>query len=101
MIRDQTSSATSGKLIWPLRLTWAGLWCERLTRAFWPLWTIVIGALSVLAFGIQDHLPIEAVWIGGVATLGGSLWAITLLLCDCKARLPCLAHLASLAADMA
>ena len=76
MIRDQTSSATSGKLIWPLRLTWAGLWCERLTRAFWPLWTIVIGALSVLAFGIQDHLPIEAVWIGGVAALSGSLWAL-------------------------
>ena len=76
MIRDQTSSAMSGKLIWPLRLTWAGLWCERLTRAFWPLWSLLIAALSVLAFGIQDHLPIEAVWIGGVATLGGSLWAL-------------------------
>jgi uncharacterized protein (TIGR02302 family) len=76
MIRDQTSSAMSGKLIWPLRLTWAGLWCERLTRAFWPLWSLLIAALSLLAFGIQDHLPIEAVWIGGVATLGGSLWAL-------------------------
>jgi uncharacterized protein (TIGR02302 family) len=76
MIRDQTSSAMSGKLIWPLRLTWAGLWCERLTRAFWPLWSLLIAVLSVLAFGIQDHLPIEAVWIGGVATLGGSLWTL-------------------------
>ena len=76
MIRDQTSSAMSGKLIWPLRLTWAGLWCERLTRAFWPLWSLLIAALSVLAFGIQDHLPIEAVWMGGIATLGGSLWAL-------------------------
>ena len=76
MIRDRNSRATFEKLIWPLRLTWAGLWCERLTRAFWPLWTLVIGALSVLAFGLQDHLPIEAVWIGGVAALGGSLWAL-------------------------
>jgi uncharacterized protein (TIGR02302 family) len=76
MTRDQTSSAMSRKLIWPLRLTWAGLWCERLTRAFWPLWSIAIGALSVLAFGLQDQLPIEAVWIGSVAVLGGSSWAL-------------------------
>lgn len=76
MIRDPTGSTTSENLIWPLRLTWAGLWCERLTHAFWPVWTIVAGTLSVLAFGIQDSLPIEAVWIGGVAALGGSLWAL-------------------------
>jgi uncharacterized protein (TIGR02302 family) len=76
MIRDQTSGTTFEKLIWPLRLTWAGLWCERLAHAFWPLWSIVIGALSVFAFGIQDQLPIEAIWIGGVAALGGSLWAL-------------------------
>ncbi|MCA3510258.1 MAG: TIGR02302 family protein [Rhodobacter sp.] len=76
MIRDPTGSTTSENLIWPLRLTWAGLWCERLTHAFWPVWTIVAGTLSVLAFGIQDSLPIEAVWIGGIAALGGSLWAL-------------------------
>ncbi|MCA3442773.1 MAG: TIGR02302 family protein [Rhodobacter sp.] len=76
MIRDRTSSTTSEKLIWPLRLTWAGLWCERLTRAFWPLWTVFAGTVSILAFGIQDHLPIEAVWIGAVAALGGGLWAL-------------------------
>ncbi|MFO0513933.1 MAG: TIGR02302 family protein [Rhodobacterales bacterium] len=76
MIRDQTGSITSEKLVWPLRLTWAGMWCERLTHAFWPVWAIVAGTLSVLAFGIQDSLPIEAVWIGGVAALGGSLWAL-------------------------
>jgi len=61
MIRDQTGSITSEKLVWPLRLTWAGMWCERLTHAFWPVWAIVAGTLSVLAFGIQDSLPIEAV----------------------------------------
>ncbi len=76
MIRDPTGSTTSENLVWPLRLTWAGLWCERLTHAFWPVWTIVAGTMSVLAFGIQDSLPVEAVWIGGVAALGGSLWAV-------------------------
>lgn len=63
------------RLTWPLRLTWAGLWAERLAREFWPLWTIVISTLAVLAFGVQDMLPIEAVWVG-MATVGlGVLWA--------------------------
>lgn len=46
----------------PLRLTLAGLWAERLTRAFWPLWTLVLGTFAALAFGAQDTLPIEVVW---------------------------------------
>ena len=25
----------------PLRLTLLGLWAERVTRAFWPVWTVV------------------------------------------------------------
>ena len=44
----------------PLRLTHLGLWAERLTRAFWPLWTLVIAALGALSFGLQDVLPLEA-----------------------------------------
>jgi uncharacterized protein (TIGR02302 family) len=62
--------------VWPLRLTWAGMWCERLSRAFWPLWTILIALLSALAFGLQDHLPLEGAWFGLVAAVGGSLWAL-------------------------
>ncbi len=53
-----------------------GLWCERLARAFWPLWSIVIAALAALALGAQDVLPIEAAWIGLVAAVGGGLWAL-------------------------
>jgi uncharacterized protein (TIGR02302 family) len=50
----------------PLRLTLLGLWAERLCRAFWPLWTVLLLVLSVLSFGLQDTLPIEAVWSGMV-----------------------------------
>ena len=35
-------------LVWPMRLTLAGLWAERLARAFWPLWSLL---LVTLAFG--------------------------------------------------
>ncbi|MFZ0098901.1 MAG: DUF4175 family protein, partial [Gemmobacter sp.] len=55
------------RIRWPLRLTWAGLWAERLSRAFWPLWTVVLVGLSILSFGIQDMLPLEVAWGGLVA----------------------------------
>lgn len=59
----------------PMRLTLAGLWAERLTHAFWPLWTVVISTLAVLAFGVHDWLPIEGVWAGIVLSSLGALWA--------------------------
>ena len=60
----------------PMRLTLAGLWAERLTHAFWPLWTVLIATLAVLAFGLQDWLPIEGVWAGMVLCSLGALWAL-------------------------
>ena len=42
------------KLVWPLRLTLAGLWAERISRAFWPLWTILLLSFAALAFGFQE-----------------------------------------------
>ena len=60
----------------PMRLTLAGLWAERLTHAFWPLWTVVISTLAVLAFGVHDWLPIEGVWAGIVLSSLGALWAL-------------------------
>ena len=59
----------------PLRLTLYGLWAERLTRAFWPLWTLVITALGLLSFGILDNLPLEAGWFGLISILACILWA--------------------------
>ncbi len=64
------------RIRFPLRLTWAGLWCERLAKSFWPLWSILIAALSALAFGVQDWLPLEAAWIGLLSILAGAVWAL-------------------------
>ena len=68
--------ATMRRIETPLRLTWAGLWAERAVRAFWPLWTLAIALLSALSFGVQDHLPLEALWVGAVASGSGLIWAL-------------------------
>lgn len=60
----------------PLRLTLLGLWAERIARAFWPLSTLLLLALSAAAFGLQDALVIEAAWFGLIATLLGLIWAL-------------------------
>ena len=53
-------------LVWPMRLTLAGLWAERLARAFWPLWSLVLVTLAALAFGLQDLGPLYYAQIAGV-----------------------------------
>ena len=60
----------------PLRLTLAGLWAERLCRAFWPLWSLTIAAIAALALGAQDQLPLEVAWFAIVTALTGGLWAL-------------------------
>ncbi len=57
-----------------MRLTLVGLWAERLARAFWPLWSLILLVLAALAFGLQDLGPL--VWaqaagvVAGLAALG-------------------------------
>lgn len=63
-------------LVWPMRLTLAGLWAERLARAFWPLWSLALLTLAALAFGLQDLGPLLWAQIGG-AIVG--LFALVLL----------------------
>jgi len=72
---DDLSRATLKSVETPLRLTWVGLWAERLSRAFWPLWSLAIALLAALAFGLQDYLPLESLWFGVVAAVGGLIWA--------------------------
>lgn len=72
---DDHAKATLKRIETPLRLTLAGLWAERLVRAFWPLWSLVTGLLAALSFGLQDHLPLEALWFGAVSVLVGLVWA--------------------------
>lgn len=60
----------------PLRLTWAGLWAERVARAFWPVWTLAIAGMAALAFGVQDVVPLEIAWFGMVSVALGLVWAL-------------------------
>jgi len=57
-------NAVQHRLRWPLTLTWAGMVAERLTHAFWPVWTILAACAGVLMMGLQDMVPVEVVWGG-------------------------------------
>ncbi|MGR1580003.1 TIGR02302 family protein [Thalassobius sp. S69A] len=50
------------KIRWPLRLTWAGLMAERITRAFWPVWSVIFAVAGLLMLGVHDMIAIELVW---------------------------------------
>ncbi len=69
-------SAALVSLAWPLRLTRAGLVAERAVRAFWPLWTLLLIAASLLAFGLQDTVSVEAAWFGLMLTGAALVWAL-------------------------
>lgn len=62
------------QLRWPLRLTLLGLWAERISRAFWPFWTILLAVLAAFSFRFQDFAPIEAIWIVMVLAGLGLVW---------------------------
>lgn len=41
----------------PLALTWAGLWAERVTHAFWPAWSVLFVFAGLMMFGLFGPLP--------------------------------------------
>ena len=58
---------------WPLRLTEMGMWAESFWTAFWPLISLFVALLGALMLGLQDQLPLEAVWgLGVLAVMGVS-----------------------------
>lgn len=63
------------ELRWPVRLTRAGMLAERITRGFWPVWTILFLLVAAFAFGLQDRLSTELLWVG----LGGTGLGFALL----------------------
>ena len=63
------------RLRWPVRLTFMGMFAERLVRAFWPFWTVLLVILAVLLLGFHDLLPLEAFWAATVVAVGGILVA--------------------------
>jgi uncharacterized protein (TIGR02302 family) len=73
---DTERHAAILRLRWPLRLTLVGLWAERIVRGFWPLWTVLLAVLAILAFGGHERLPVEVVWGGTVLAALGAAWGI-------------------------
>jgi uncharacterized protein (TIGR02302 family) len=65
----QTPQPPLKSLVWPMRLTLAGLWAERLARAFWPLWSLVLVAVAALAFGVQDLGPLHYAQAAGAVVV--------------------------------
>ncbi len=59
-----------GRLGFVLRVTQAGLFAERLTRAFWPLWSLGFAVVAALMLGLAEYLSLELIWIAVVASVG-------------------------------
>lgn len=62
------------RLRWPIGLTRVGLVAERITRAFWPLWSIALAVLGALMLGLHDMVAPSIVWAVGAVALLGALW---------------------------
>lgn len=76
LIASSRYDDTLKRLRWPLRLTFAGLWAERITQAFWPLWSLLFVVLSVLMLGLLDAASVELVWAVAVVAVLGCLGAL-------------------------
>ncbi|WP_166417658.1 TIGR02302 family protein [Cochlodiniinecator piscidefendens] len=50
------------KLRLPIAITHIGLIAERITRAFWPVWSIVFVGLAALMFGVQGAISEQLFW---------------------------------------
>jgi uncharacterized protein (TIGR02302 family) len=70
------SNAALTAVRWPLRLTRLGMAAESLVQSFWPLLSILLAALALLMFGVQDIVPLEALWVGTVTVIVGALAAL-------------------------
>jgi hypothetical protein len=71
--RPHLTGPMRARLRIPLTLTWVGLLAERLVRAFWPLWTLLIAVCAVLMLGIQDFSLFELVASAFIAAALGAL----------------------------
>ncbi|WP_284262004.1 DUF4175 domain-containing protein [Roseicyclus amphidinii] len=70
MTRTSPAERALARLIWPLRLTRAGMVAERATRAFWPVWSLIFATVAAFAFGLPAQVPPVWLWAGlGVVAL--------------------------------
>ncbi len=64
MTETSPAERALARLIWPLRLTRAGMVAERGTRAFWPVWSLVFVTVAAFAFGLPAEVPPGVLWGG-------------------------------------
>ncbi|MBF9057792.1 DUF4175 family protein [Rhodobacterales bacterium HKCCSP123] len=76
MTETSPAERALARLVWPLRLTRAGLFAERATRAFWPAWSLALATIACFAFGVPARVPPSLLWggLGFVALL--LVWTI-------------------------
>lgn len=65
---------TDAHLTRKLRLTYLGLWAERVTRAFWPAWTAVFIALAIWSV---DAIP--PLWSAGLLAAAAAVFLVALI----------------------
>ncbi|WP_348540249.1 TIGR02302 family protein [Ruegeria sp. R14_0] len=61
-----------------LWLTHAGMLAERVMRAFWPFFSVLMAILAALMLGLQDEVRVEIVWATGAVALLGLLATLIL-----------------------
>ncbi|WP_438273249.1 TIGR02302 family protein [Tropicimonas marinistellae] len=59
-----------------MRLTRLGMVAERLTIAFWPVWTVLFSVAALVLLGLHETAPVEVLWIGALAVTATLLWFI-------------------------
>ncbi|MBM2321973.1 MULTISPECIES: TIGR02302 family protein [Marivita] len=74
--REDLPKEIDAALRWPLFLTRLGMGAEVIVRAFWPLWSVLFAVLAFLMLGLQDYLPMEAVWVVLAVSGLAAAWAL-------------------------
>ncbi|SFK83796.1 TIGR02302 family protein [Shimia haliotis] len=74
MSNRTTSETALKRLGFVLGLTRLGLLAETLTRAFWPVWTILFACAAAVMMGALDVLPFEISWAAGFLAVLASCW---------------------------
>jgi uncharacterized protein (TIGR02302 family) len=75
-VRDDLPKDINTAIRWPLLLTRMGMGAEAVVRAFWPFWSVLFAALAFLMLGLQDLMPVEAVWTIIALFVVGGLFAL-------------------------
>ncbi len=74
MLPDRLNKTDPRTLPIPRRTLWLtrlGMFSERMSRRFWPLFAVIAATLGALMLGVQDQIAVEAVWaLGAMAGIG-------------------------------